>query len=200
MYYSNDYSLEVRLQSEDRAHRIGQTSKVTYVDLMADHTIDEKIVKALNAKIDLASQVMEKTQRKYYSANALSSNTSSLITRSFISGMSDNIIVSSFNPFIIKKTKEIDDRFPTAWIWEKENLKFYNFYSIVLKYFKPNAIHIYHRIASQQTINKIHKKGMKVLAYTVNDKENLQRLVSNNIDGVFTDNPEILDLANQIVR
>ena len=41
---------------------------------------------------------------------------------------------------------------------------------------------------------------MKVLAYTVNDKENLQRLVSNNIDGVFTDNPEILDLANQIVR
>ena len=112
----------------------------------------------------------------------------------------DNIIVSSFNPFIIKKTKEIDDRFPTAWIWEKENLKFYNFYSIVLKYFKPNAIHIYHRIASQQTINKIHNKGMKVLAYTVNDKENLQRLVSNNIDGVFTDNPEILDLANQIVR
>ena len=112
----------------------------------------------------------------------------------------DNIIVSSFNPFIIKKTKEIDDRFPTAWIWKKENLKFYNFYSIVLKYFKPNAIHIYHRIASQQTINKIHNKGMKVLAYTVNDKENLQRLVSNNIDGVFTDNPEILDLANQIVR
>ena len=112
----------------------------------------------------------------------------------------DNIIVSSFNPFIIKKTKEIDDRFPTAWIWKKENLKFYNFYSIVLKYFKPNAIHIYHRIASQQTINKIHNKGMKVLAYTVNDKENLQRLVSNNIDGVFIDNPEILDLANQIVR
>ena len=112
----------------------------------------------------------------------------------------DNIIVSSFNPFIIKKTKEIDDRFPTAWIWEEENFKFYNFYSIVLKYFKPNAIHIYHRIANQQTINKIHNKGMKVLAYTVNDKEKLQRLVVNKIDGVFTDNPEILDLANQTIR
>ena len=64
VYYSNDYSLEVRLQSEDRAHRIGQTSKVTYVDLMADHTIDEKIVKALNAKIDLASQVMGEDPKK----------------------------------------------------------------------------------------------------------------------------------------
>ena len=64
VYYSNDYSLEVRLQSEDRAHRIGQTSKVTYVDLMAEHTIDEKIVKALNAKIDLASQVMGEDPKK----------------------------------------------------------------------------------------------------------------------------------------
>jgi len=64
VYYSNDYSLEVRLQSEDRAHRIGQTSKVTYVDLMADHTIDEKIVKALNAKIDLAGQVMGEDPKK----------------------------------------------------------------------------------------------------------------------------------------
>ena len=52
------------MQSEDRAHRIGQTSKVTYVDLMAEHTIDEKIVKLLNAKIDLASQVMGEDPRK----------------------------------------------------------------------------------------------------------------------------------------
>jgi SNF2 family DNA or RNA helicase len=64
VYYSNDYSLEIRMQSEDRAHRIGQTSKVTYVDLMAEHTIDEKIVKALNAKIDLASQVMGEDPKK----------------------------------------------------------------------------------------------------------------------------------------
>ena len=64
VYYSNDYSLEVRLQSEDRAHRIGQTTKVTYVDLMAEHTIDEKIVKSLNNKIDLASQVMGEDPRK----------------------------------------------------------------------------------------------------------------------------------------
>ena len=64
VYYSNDYSLEVRMQSEDRAHRIGQTNKVTYVDLMADGTIDEKIVKALNNKIDLASRVMGEDPRK----------------------------------------------------------------------------------------------------------------------------------------
>jgi SNF2 family DNA or RNA helicase len=46
------------MQSEDRAHRIGQRNTVTYVDLIAEGTIDERIVKALRSKMDVASQVM----------------------------------------------------------------------------------------------------------------------------------------------
>ena len=58
IYYSNGYDLEKRLQSEDRAHRIGQKKSVTYIDLIAEGTVDEKIVKALRKKIDIASQIM----------------------------------------------------------------------------------------------------------------------------------------------
>jgi len=58
IYYSNNYDLEKRLQSEDRAHRIGQTGSVTYVDLIAEETIDEKIVKALRKKVDIANEIM----------------------------------------------------------------------------------------------------------------------------------------------
>jgi len=58
IYYSNSYDLEKRLQSEDRAHRIGQTKTVTYIDLIAEDTVDEKIVKALRNKINIASEVM----------------------------------------------------------------------------------------------------------------------------------------------
>ena len=58
VYYSNSFDLEVRLQSEDRAHRIGQTRSVTYVDLISPDTVDEKIVKALRGKIDIANQVL----------------------------------------------------------------------------------------------------------------------------------------------
>ena len=52
------FFLEKRLQSEDRAHRIGQTGSVTYVDLIAEKTIDEKIVKSLRDKIDIANEIM----------------------------------------------------------------------------------------------------------------------------------------------
>ena len=58
IYYSNGYDLEKRLQSEDRAHRMGQKKPVTYVDINAEDTVDEKIVKALRKKINIASQVL----------------------------------------------------------------------------------------------------------------------------------------------
>ena len=58
IYYSNGYDLEKRLQSEDRAHRIGQKKNVTYVDIIAEDTVDEKIVKALRDKVNIASQVL----------------------------------------------------------------------------------------------------------------------------------------------
>ena len=58
VYYSNGYDLEKRLQSEDRAHRIGQKKSVTYVDLICEETVDEKIVKALRKKINIASEVL----------------------------------------------------------------------------------------------------------------------------------------------
>jgi SNF2 family DNA or RNA helicase len=58
VYYSNSFDLEKRLQSEDRAHRIGQTKNVTYIDLISPGTVDEKIVKALRDKIDIATQVL----------------------------------------------------------------------------------------------------------------------------------------------
>jgi len=65
IYYSNGYDLEKRLQSEDRAHRIGQKKSVTYVDLIAEKTIDEKIVKALRKKINIASEVMGDTLKDW---------------------------------------------------------------------------------------------------------------------------------------
>jgi SNF2 family DNA or RNA helicase len=58
VYYSNNYNLEVREQSEDRAHRIGQTKSVTYIDLIIDKTIDSHIISALKRKIKISAETM----------------------------------------------------------------------------------------------------------------------------------------------
>ena len=65
VYYSNSYDLEIRLQSEDRAHRISQTEKVTYIDLLSEGTVDEFIVKNLRNKINLANKVLGEDLKKW---------------------------------------------------------------------------------------------------------------------------------------
>ena len=58
IYYSNGYDLEKRTQSEARIDRIGQTKPMTYIDILAEDTVDERIVKALRKKVNIATQVM----------------------------------------------------------------------------------------------------------------------------------------------
>lgn len=60
MYLSNGHSLKDRLQSEDRAHRIGQTRPVSYYDVVAtgpdgQKTIDHTISKSLRNKEEIAN-------------------------------------------------------------------------------------------------------------------------------------------------
>jgi SNF2 family DNA or RNA helicase len=68
IYYSNDYNLESREQSEDRNHRIGQAGavhtpgqdpSVLYIDLQVRGTVDERIVKVLKAKKKLTDEIVQ---------------------------------------------------------------------------------------------------------------------------------------------
>ena len=58
IYYSNGYDLEKRQQSEARIDRIGQKKPMTYIDIIAEDTVDEKIVKSLRKKVNIATEIM----------------------------------------------------------------------------------------------------------------------------------------------
>lgn len=59
VYYSNDFSYENRMQSEDRAHRKGQKNAVKYTDIISDHPADRMITRALAKKGDVADYVRD---------------------------------------------------------------------------------------------------------------------------------------------
>jgi len=67
VYFSNSFSLEHRLQSQDRVHRIGQRRPVTYIDLISAGTIDEKIVESLRAKIEIGAKVLNEEVQNWLS-------------------------------------------------------------------------------------------------------------------------------------
>ena len=58
IYFSNNYNLEVRMQSEDRAHRMGQKGSVVYIDIVAKNTLDEAIMKSLVNKGQIAAKTL----------------------------------------------------------------------------------------------------------------------------------------------
>lgn len=104
----------------------------------------------------------------------------------------ENIIISSFNARIIKKIKLIDDRFATAFIIGKN--RFWNnlLATSIWKYLKIDAIHVDHKILTRKIIAKAHKKGLKVLPYTINDIKSFKKIKELGVDGLFTDSPDIL--------
>ena len=59
IYFSNNFNLEIRLQSEDRSHRHGQKNVVTYIDIVAEKTVDVKIIKALKNKQNFSDYVKD---------------------------------------------------------------------------------------------------------------------------------------------
>lgn len=59
IYYSNNYNLEQRKQSEDRAHRDGLKHTVVYTDIVAENTVDETIAEALQEKSAVAAMILK---------------------------------------------------------------------------------------------------------------------------------------------
>lgn len=69
IYFSNSFSLEKRLQSEDRIHRPGQDTSVQIIDLVAENSYDERIVQALREKYDIAAEVTGDRLREWIVAS-----------------------------------------------------------------------------------------------------------------------------------
>lgn len=63
IYYSNSFNYSDRIQSEARIHRVGQTCKVTYIDLVTKGTIEEDILQAINRKEDILKSIVNNLKR-----------------------------------------------------------------------------------------------------------------------------------------
>ncbi|MCL1964915.1 MAG: SWF/SNF helicase family protein, partial [Firmicutes bacterium] len=59
VFYSTDYSMSNHEQARARIHRVGQKENCTYIYLAAKGTVDEKVLKSLRNKADLARMLVD---------------------------------------------------------------------------------------------------------------------------------------------
>ena len=102
--------------------------------------------------------------------------------------MCDRAIISSFNHESIRICKAIKPEIKIGALYH---------YTIenVIKYalcLGVDAIHPNIELVTQQLIDECHKNNIKVNTYTANSPDVMRKLIDSNVDGIFTDYPELL--------
>jgi glycerophosphoryl diester phosphodiesterase len=101
------------------------------------------------------------------------------------------VIVSSFNPFCLRRMSNLASDLPLGQLNDPE-LPFLLRKGVTLWRVKRQAIHPYYTMVDQKFVNAAHNKGRRVNAWTVNESDEMRRLIDLGVDGVITDRPDVL--------
>lgn len=103
-------------------------------------------------------------------------------------GVQSRVVISSFNPLVIKKTQKIDPTIRTGFIFEKRLPKFNQRLATGLI---VNSWHPQFKGITSLTIQRAHIQNCAVYAWTVNEEKDILRMIELGVDGIITDRPDI---------
>ncbi len=107
-------------------------------------------------------------------------------------GLTDKLLISSFSVQILRYVKQIAPSVPTGFLYPSNNPS--ACYPVVwpaamVRFTKCDAIHPIHKLVGEPLVKWAHKKGMHVNVWTVNEEEDIKRMLLLGVDGIITDNP-----------
>jgi len=101
-------------------------------------------------------------------------------------------IISSFNPLVLRRIKKIDNSIWTGYLYSKVEVPMILKTYFWIYFVKADSFHPDFNFASKKMVDWAKRRGMKTIIYTINTKEQYQKVKSWGVDGIFTDNPEKL--------
>ncbi|MFQ5709476.1 MAG: glycerophosphodiester phosphodiesterase [bacterium] len=107
-------------------------------------------------------------------------------------GVEDKTIISSFNPIVIRRVKKINDRLITGYLMDKSLRVRYSEIPLS-KLTRANAIHLEKSLAKDSLLKKIRDFGFYCLVWSVNEREQMQQLLDQGVQGIITDRPDLLN-------
>ena len=106
-------------------------------------------------------------------------------------GFENNCVISSFNPFIIRRVKKNNPKILTAFLWSNNNPQFIINTPLWVWICRPDGFHADIDYLDEQLINWVSRKNMFVLTFTVMTKKQLIKAQLLGVDGVFMDDPHL---------
>ncbi len=102
----------------------------------------------------------------------------------------ERVVVSSFNPLVIRKIKKLNKKIAVAQLWDKEE-PYSSYYWIYIS--RPTFLHLNIDQIDVSILDKINKIGLPIFAYTVNSMAQYEKAKKLKLNGIFTDNPQLFN-------
>jgi len=97
-------------------------------------------------------------------------------------------VVSSFNPTILSRLQTLNPAIRIGLLlYEKSPLPLRRGWSA--QFLKPYSIHPSFGLIQKKFVERTHRKGQKVLVWTINDFHQLDACIEAGVDGIITDDP-----------
>jgi len=95
-------------------------------------------------------------------------------------------VISSFLPEVLVRIRQLDGALPLGYICDRpEYIKIWT--ELPISVFLPQ-----HKLVSPEMIDAVHRRGLKLFTWTVNQRPDLLRLADGGVDGLISDDPALL--------
>lgn len=106
----------------------------------------------------------------------------------------DQVLLSSFFPWVLKRIQNLNPGIKTGWILGQEQIIYFNRLARALakNLFGPigaDSAHLHYEIVTPEILRFFHARGAPVYAWTVNDPEQMESLARLGVDGIITNRP-----------
>ncbi len=98
----------------------------------------------------------------------------------------ENFIISSFDWDELRKMRELNPDIAIAVLTDEDPVKAIK----VAEELNAIAINPWFKTLNEDNVEQIHDAGFKVYTYTVNEPEDIEKVISYGVDGIFTDYPD----------
>jgi glycerophosphoryl diester phosphodiesterase len=100
-------------------------------------------------------------------------------------------VVSSFVPEVLEKMRRVDGRLPLGLICETQSQLKY------LRRLPVEYVILHHKLAQMKRVAEMKTSGRKIFVWTVNHPAAMKRFLSWNLDGIISDNPQLLRIVSE---
>jgi len=97
----------------------------------------------------------------------------------------DDVIISSFNPFYLQRIRRQCPQAKTGLLTLPRMAKLWFW-----RFFRYDALHPFYQDVSRSLVEKIKQHGKQINTWTVDDPQELKRLMLLGVDGIITNDPQ----------